>query len=512
MIGGGGLRLESRPTRAWPRWAIGLAHLLFSATPAWAQADARIAAQGDMTGSAGNQQDAGRRSFPCPKTPFRYVRHDEDFGFLRNPNCRSGPLDKLKYIPLADDGRVYLSLGGEMRQRYQRFGALDFGSSGFDGNGAYQSRYYAFADLRGPRGWRAFVQLRHAIEAGFPGPPRPVQDGGPDIHEAFVEVPIAEKAFIRVGRQEISYPTAPAAKLSELYDTSRLLGLEEFFNIQYSFDAVLASVPLSPGWRMNAFYARPVRPKVGSFDDGSNSGRQFWGANAEGSTGVGLGFYLYYFGLQDRAAVIADGAPDLRHTLGAQITTMKPLLGWTFDGEAALQRGRSGGRRVRAGFAALDAKYAIPLAPWKATFLVRTVYASGDSDPTDGKVETFNSLFTSGFTDIGLVNDMVNLIEWQLGVIVQPSKRLRIRVSYEDAYRASRRDGAYAYLGGPYRDGPASRARRLSGNAALDARYQATTHIDFRLLAGRSFAGRFIKQSGPRRETGLVRFEMRYRL
>src|SRR5262245_23605221 len=56
---------------------------------------------------------------PAPTPPpFQPLRYEEDWSYLENASRRSEWLDRLKYIPLNDNG-WYLSLGGESRTRYE---------------------------------------------------------------------------------------------------------------------------------------------------------------------------------------------------------------------------------------------------------------------------------------------------------------------------------------------------------------------------------------------------------
>ena len=56
---------------------------------------------------------------PPPLTPLRY---DEDYSYLADPNARSGAWwEPLKYIPSDETGDVYLTLGGEIRPRYESY-------------------------------------------------------------------------------------------------------------------------------------------------------------------------------------------------------------------------------------------------------------------------------------------------------------------------------------------------------------------------------------------------------
>src|SRR5258708_30059666 len=58
----------------------------------------------------------------CPSEPrYSNVRYDDDFSYLRDPACRKDFWDPLKYIPLNAQGDWYISLGGEILERYERF-------------------------------------------------------------------------------------------------------------------------------------------------------------------------------------------------------------------------------------------------------------------------------------------------------------------------------------------------------------------------------------------------------
>lgn len=56
---------------------------------------------------------------PPPFTPMRY---NEDYSYLRDPSLRSGAWwERLKYLPLDSRGWAWLSLGDEIRFRYERY-------------------------------------------------------------------------------------------------------------------------------------------------------------------------------------------------------------------------------------------------------------------------------------------------------------------------------------------------------------------------------------------------------
>ena len=58
----------------------------------------------------------------CPPAPrYSETRYDDDFSYLDDLACRTDFWDPVKYIPLDAEKGWYLSLGGEIRERYERF-------------------------------------------------------------------------------------------------------------------------------------------------------------------------------------------------------------------------------------------------------------------------------------------------------------------------------------------------------------------------------------------------------
>ena len=56
---------------------------------------------------------------PPGPPPFKLLRYDENYSYLHDPARRSDYLDAIKFIPLTTNGDWYLTLGGEIRDRYE---------------------------------------------------------------------------------------------------------------------------------------------------------------------------------------------------------------------------------------------------------------------------------------------------------------------------------------------------------------------------------------------------------
>ena len=75
------------------------------------------------------QGGSGRAETAANPPPFTPLRYNEDYSYLRDPALRSGAWwERLKYLPLDSQGWAWLSVGDEIRFRYERYWANNFGS------------------------------------------------------------------------------------------------------------------------------------------------------------------------------------------------------------------------------------------------------------------------------------------------------------------------------------------------------------------------------------------------
>jgi hypothetical protein len=66
---------------------------------------------------------------------YALLRQDEDYRYLRNPACRRDFWDPVKFIPLNSEHDRYVTIGGEIRERYEGFRNATWGEGPQDGNG-----------------------------------------------------------------------------------------------------------------------------------------------------------------------------------------------------------------------------------------------------------------------------------------------------------------------------------------------------------------------------------------
>ncbi len=118
---------------------------------------------------------------------YRLPRYEEDWSLWRDGCCDDFG-DPIKNIPVGGKEGYYVSLGGELRETYERFHNPDFGASPQDPDGYVLERLLGHGDLHLASHIRLFGELVSALEFGRKRGPRPVIDENRlDVSQAFVD-------------------------------------------------------------------------------------------------------------------------------------------------------------------------------------------------------------------------------------------------------------------------------------------------------------------------------------
>src|SRR5260221_8245244 len=241
-----------------------------------------------------------------PTDPHRYPlpTYQEDWRALQGV-ARTDFWDPVKFVPLSADGTTSLSLGGEARVTYERFGNQNFGLTPPNPDGYLLQRYLLHADVHvGPR-VRVWTEFSSGLENGRIGGPRPVIDEDKlDLHQAFVDVTVGvigpSAPILRVGRQEIALVSG------------RMDALREGPNVPLSFDGVRVIAHAGP-WQLDGWAARPVDTTPGVFDDVSHRSFDVWGVYGRRVitlSGQSVGLDVNLLGLAPDAAQVQLGDAD----------------------------------------------------------------------------------------------------------------------------------------------------------------------------------------------------------
>jgi hypothetical protein len=153
---------------------------------------------------------AADSSGPPPAPPvFLQLRYDENYAYLRDPANRADLFDPIKFMPLDSPGDFYLTLGGEVRERYEYYHNSQWGLGPQDANGYLLQRYMIHADTHLGEYFRFFTRFKSGLEDGRNGGPRPNDEDKFDLHQAFFDARIpfseADSLTLPLGRQELAY-------------------------------------------------------------------------------------------------------------------------------------------------------------------------------------------------------------------------------------------------------------------------------------------------------------------
>ena len=425
-----------------------------------------------------------------PTDPHRYPlpTYEEDWCALQTSD-RTDVWDPVKFVRLSADGTTSLSLGGELRVTYERFGNQSFGLTPPDPDGYFLQRYLLHTDLRAGSRVRVWTEFNSGLENGRFGGPRPVIDEDRlDLHQAFVEVAVAATsppaAVLRVGRQEIAL------------GAGRMYALREGPNVPLSFDGVRAIAHAGP-WRLDGWAARPVDNTSGVFDDQSHHSFDVWGVY--GSRVIApsrqtVGLEVYYLGLARDAAHFDQGtANETRHTFGARVWHQGP---WAYDAEAMFQVGRFGSGDIRAWRSVIEGSHLVADAVWLPRLGLVLDVASGDKNPADPNLQTFNALFQSGtYSGRAQLLGPSNSIRFEPSVTFGPARHILVSAGWGFYWRQSAYDALYSISGQVIVPSNGVTDRYEGSRPTMQIDWQLTRHLSAHVNYIYAFNGRFEEQS-----------------
>lgn len=445
---------------------------------------------------------AAQEPLPAPPTidPWRY---SEDYRYLQDPKLRTGAWwEKGKWIPWRSDGG--LTLGAELRARYEHFTSNEFGQSPLRRDGYALYRALPYADLKVNEHARVFAQanLTHArrdhATAG------PVDDTGAELLQGFIDLSLPSGdagATARVGRQVLAY------------GSERLVSVRYGPNVLRTFDGGLLAWQ-TPRTRTEAFLLRPVRNAIGSFNDHADTQRQFWGVYGTVQEPGGrrdTGLDLYYLGLSsDHARYDQGDGSETRSTVGSRWFGTRE--GWSWDLEGFYQFGRFAGAPVQAWSLASDVRYRFAAHALKPRLGLKANIISGDRDPDDASLQTFNVMFPKGkyFGESGQIGP-TNLINVHPSLELQLGNGWSLSTAVVLYWRQSLRDGVYGVAGNLLRPSGSSRARHIGTQADLVLGREISRQLSIEAAYSLFRPGRFIRETGRAETVHFVGIEALWR-
>jgi hypothetical protein len=418
---------------------------------------------------------------------MQMTRWSEDYWQLNDLDTEPVGFDRLKWISLARENDIALSIGGSIREQLESYQNREFGLAEGDDDVYLMHRLLLHVDLKLGSQARVFVELGNSLIPGRDAAPSPVDKNELDITQAFFDLtPGAEEGRLRlrVGRQELPL------------GSGRLVALRDGPNNRLAFDAARLTVG-DDRWSVDAFVAAPVELRPGVFDDRFNEETAFWGlyATVPSPFDEHGEIDLYYLGI-DRDDRVFGGASghETRHSLGARLFGGSD--GFDYNLEAVGQFGRLGDADVRAWTVASDFGFTWEEHPWRPRLGVRANISSGDRG-NDGSTETFDPLFpnNSYFSEAAALSP-ANLIDINPSVTVRPRDHLEFLAMWDFVWLTSEDDAAYSPPGVRLFDPADSDGRFVGHSLSVKGSYQFDRHSSLTMAYTRFFAREAITSAG----------------
>lgn len=432
---------------------------------------AEMPAPNEAVSDTCNREFIHQAPAPISYTPLRYT---ERYSNLANPLHQTDAFDRLKYIPLDDENpESYLSLGGEIRERYEHFNNQNFGIRDSDDDRYGLQRIMLHADLHANERLRFFVQGISSLQFG--GEQKLAVNQNPlDLQQAFVDYTFGEPT--PNGNRQ----TVRAGRFSMTYGSGRLIATRAGPNTQLKFDGLQFIHSNQGNQKVYAFLARPVKEARYEADK-ANQAQSFSGiyssfplnsvwSSAWGSADV---YYLNYHNA-DAVYVGAQGY-ETRHTLGLRWFGKNGQ--WDFDWEGVAQFGEVSHQHIQAWTIATDTGYTFKDWLWQPRLGLKADIASGDRNRNDSKLETFNPLFFKAnyFNDAAFFRP-ANLADLHFTLQMQPMENLTLTLGSDSIWRHTRQDALYSTAGNVLL--PASdNARYVGTTAEAAAQWRINRHL-----------------------------------
>ena len=425
---------------------------------------------------------------------FKNLRFDEDWSPLAEGVETNHLFPVIKWIDL-EDGWA-LSTGGMLRWRGVREVGRSLMPASPRVNDFNLLRTRVHAELRHEDGFRAFVELIDARIYSESRAPLGIDRNHSDVLNAFVE--------FREGDT-----TLRAGRFGMQKGSQRYISPLEWSNTRRRFEGVLVRQDFEGG-NADFFVTHPVNTDA-QHTDHDNDSLWFSGAYLT-FPDEGGGTDAYLLALNETTASLTSGSgrrgPMDLYTAGARR--------WGKDGqfdyetELALQFGQFAGDQIEAQSFTARAGWSEPDLPGAPRFGFDLDWASGDSDPTDSRHETFNQLFPLGHAYLGKL-DLVgrqNIVDLQPDVTFTLDERTKLKFEQHFFRLEDRRDALYNAGGAPSlvdaTGGAGTQVGRELDVVLSHALESLAPHAHILLGYSRFSPGDYVKTLGSQRHVDLV--------
>lgn len=312
-----------------------------------------------------------------------------------------------------------------------------------------------------------------------------------DLRQLFLEIknPLFEIPLtLKAGRQELAY------------GDERFVGPLNWTNTARVFDAVKVICTPWEWLQLDGFFSQVVRNEEKRADKTVHDDN-FYGVYAayKKIKDHTLDTFLFIRNNQDESLVSerAGKRGDLReYTFGNRFKGKVKAV--DYGTEYAVQLGRRAHDEIEAWAFHQELGYTFLSVPAAPRFYGEFNHASGDRNPNDGIVNTFDNLFPTNHNKYGLIDfvSLKNINDFMLGASAKPHSKIQIASEFHWFFLDAKESPWFNASGGVFRAANANADTQLGEE--LDLYATCAIHKYISLLIGYShfFAGPFARDTG----------------
>jgi hypothetical protein len=396
-----------------------------------------------------------------------------------------------------------ITTGGEIREYLQIYDQVNFGQipSTFTEPNPTQlwHRVLLNASLKLSNQVRVFGQLNSTFRFFNPNPiVSQVDQNELAIHQLLVETKLGKNSLLRLGKME------------NFYGNDRLMANREGPNNRNAYVGGLFR-RYYPKSSLDVFYLHPMIQKPEFLND-EIAEESITGAYLQnwkiGKTQT-LDLYGMYLHSNSREYLYHKGIEN-RLTTGFRL--VKPTGHWQYLFENAFQTGTFNDLTIRSFMSIWEIIYTTNN---KLSFAFSGTYVPGDSNPNDGYLETFNTLFAKPPFGQTVALNITNMVNFSPYIKYQIHSKSFIILRNSIVSRASTADGIYTPNMSQLRPIAnkmiESSSKKVTDMYVVELNFFPRKTIQTLLEFGYSKAGNYLKDTGPAKDVTYIAWRGAYR-
>jgi len=423
----------------------------------------------------------------APVPPFHNLRYEDDFA----PKGTQPPDDlwaPFKYIPIAESqyGPVHLTVGGEIRERYETYHNINFGFNGAPAHNGYDlERLKLDADLHMTDWVRGFVQLGDMRIFGERGVPSTTDESHLNFTQDFIDVklpsPFGDDPVVRYGREEM------------FFGYQRLIAVREGPNVRRDFDGFRFTDKIGEA-TIDYIDVHPLVVSPFSFEDSANQNQHLTGVYATIPVTGPLKADVYWLNYINLAAKFRGltGAED-RDTIGTRLFGKYDGFDWNF--EAATQTGTFRNQEVSGSLLAGVAGYTFNSSTWEPRIGFSANDASGDKAKSS-TIGTFDPIYPRlpYFAETSLLVP-ANVKDFRPVFSFRPQDDVAVVLGYDMLRRVSETDGLYGSGLAEYKNTAKVSGSDVGTELSVDVRWSTAPGLQIGVIAAEFYSGPAIREA-----------------